>query len=84
MEDVPSPLGDGFGFGSGVEGGLIAGEPDVAADDEGLGVLAGRQKHSGISVVGACISRIVCSSRCAAKIASSHRSMAGSTSASPR
>src|SRR5271166_6927676 len=50
--DLAGPLGDGFGVGSGVEGGLVAGEPAVAAGDEGLGVLAGRRKHSRRWVLG--------------------------------
>ena len=38
--------------GSGVEGGLVAGEPGVAVGDEGLGVLAGRGEHGGRRVLG--------------------------------
>ena len=45
--DLAGPLGDGFGVGPGVEGGLIAGEPGVEARDEGVGVLAGQRQHSG-------------------------------------
>src|SRR5271165_1358908 len=44
--DLAGPLGNGLRVGSGVEGGLVAGEPGVAAGDEGLGVLAGRRQHS--------------------------------------
>ena len=40
--DLPGPFGDGLGVGSGVEGGLVAGEPGVAVSDEGLGVVGGR------------------------------------------
>jgi hypothetical protein len=50
--DLAGPLGDGFGVGSGVEGGLVAGEPGVAAGDEGLGVLGGRREHGGRWVLG--------------------------------
>jgi len=50
--DLPGPLGDGLRIGSGVEGGLVAGEPGVAVGDEGLGVLAGRPQHSGTWVLG--------------------------------
>ena len=53
--DLAGPLGDGFGVGSGVEGGLIAGEPGVEARDEGVGVLAGQRQHSGRWVWAACI-----------------------------
>ena len=38
---------DGLGVGSGVEGGLVAGEPGVAGRDEGLGVFGGRGEPGG-------------------------------------
>ena len=45
--DLAGPFGDGLGVGSGVEGGLVAGEPGVAAGDEGLGVFGGRGEPGG-------------------------------------
>ena len=42
--DLAGPLGDGLGVGSGVEGGLVAGEAGVAVVDDGAGVLAGRDR----------------------------------------
>ncbi len=45
--DLAGPLGDGLRVGSGVEGGLVAGEPGVAAGDEGLGVFGGRGEPGG-------------------------------------
>ena len=45
--DLAGPFGDGLGVGSGVEGGLVAGEPVVAAGDEGLGVFGGRGEPGG-------------------------------------
>ena len=84
--DLAGPFGDGLGVGSGVEGGLVAGEPGVTAGDERLGVLAGPGEPGGAGPGSwaACISRMVCSSRCGAKMISSNLSMAGSTSASRR
>jgi hypothetical protein len=38
--DLAGPLGDSLGVGSGVEGGLVAGEPGVSAGDEGLGLVS--------------------------------------------
>src|SRR5712691_8444278 len=38
---LAGPLGDGLRVGAGVEGGLVAGEPGVAAGDDGAGVLVG-------------------------------------------
>jgi hypothetical protein len=48
--DLAGPFGDGLGVGSGVEGGLVAGEPGVAVGDEGLGVFGGRGEPGGAQV----------------------------------
>jgi len=50
--DLPGPFGDGLGVGAGVEGGLVAGEPGVAAGDEGLGAAVGRGETAGAGVLG--------------------------------
>ncbi len=58
--DLAGPFGDGLRVGSGVEGGLVAGESGVAAGDEGLGVWPGDVSTAGGGSWAAYISWMVC------------------------